>query len=123
MVPLGMICGARSGDKGGHANVGIWARTDDAYTWLSSYLSPSRLSTLLGREGEGRPIKRYSLPNLRALNFVVEGLLGEGVASSTRYDPQAKGLGEYVRSRVVPVPIRLLSQDVSPSAGHAKRRT
>ena len=41
-------------------------------------------------------------PNLRAVNFVLHGYLGEGVAASSAFDPQAKGLGEYFRSRRVP---------------------
>jgi hypothetical protein len=107
-APLGAICGARSGDKGGNANVGLWAREDRAYKWMRSYLTASKLRSLLGKEAKDLEVRRYALPNLRALNFVVVGLLGAGVASSTRYDPQAKGLGEYVRSRVVPIPARLL---------------
>ncbi|MEX1007169.1 MAG: acyclic terpene utilization AtuA family protein [Acidimicrobiia bacterium] len=105
-VPLGAVCGARSGDKGGNANVGLWARTDGAYEWLHAYLTVDRFRSLVP-EAAALAIERYELPNLRALNFVVKGLLGEGVASSVRYDPQAKGLGEYVRSRLVDVPIGL----------------
>jgi hypothetical protein len=102
------VCGGRSGDKGGNANIGLWARTDEAFEWLAGYLTSARLAALLGPEGEGREVRRYLLANLKAINFVVIGILGDGVASSTRYDPQAKGLAEYVRSRVVPVPARLL---------------
>jgi hypothetical protein len=107
LVPLGRVAGARSGDKGGNANVGLWARTDEAYAWLAAFLTVDRLRTLLP-ESEGLEIRRYPLPNLRAVNFVVVGLLGEGVASSTRLDPQAKALGEFLRSRLVPVPVALL---------------
>jgi hypothetical protein len=106
-VPLGTICGARSGDKGGNANVGLWTRTDDAFEWLRAYLTVDRLRELVPEAAE-LTVERYELPNLRALNFVVKGLLGEGVASSVRYDPQAKGLGEFVRARLVDVPIGLL---------------
>ena len=59
-------------------------------------------------EASGLPIQRYDLPNLRAVNFVVIGLLGDGVASTARPDPQAKGLGEYVRSRYVDLPAELV---------------
>jgi hypothetical protein len=102
--PLGLMCGARSGDKGGNANVGVWARTDDAYRWLARYLTADRLRQLIP-EAAALDVRRYDLPNLRALNFVVIGLLGQGVASSVRADPQAKGLGEYLRSRLVDVPV------------------
>jgi hypothetical protein len=107
-APLGLVCGGRSGDKGGNANIGLWGRTGDAYEWLAGYLTSERMAALLGPEGDGREVRRYLLPNLNAVNFVVVGILGDGVASSTRYDPQAKGLAEYVRSRVVPVPTHLL---------------
>jgi len=112
-VPLGTIIGARSGDKGGNANVGLWARSDDAWTWLDRYLTFDRFAALLP-EADGLEIRRYEFPNLRALNFVVVGLLGEGVASSTRPDPQAKGLGEYLRSRQVDIPVDLLPDNLRP---------
>jgi hypothetical protein len=106
-LPLGTVCGARSGDKGGNANVGLWATDDRAYAWLASALTVDRLRQLVP-EATDLEIRRYELPNLRALNFVVVGLLGDGVASSIRADPQAKGLGEYVRSRLVDIPESLL---------------
>ncbi|MGW4527324.1 acyclic terpene utilization AtuA family protein [Amycolatopsis sp. NPDC004378] len=108
-APLGDVAGARSGDKGGNANIGFWTRTDAEYAWLRGYLDETRLRELLP-EAATLEIRRFELPNLRALNFVVVGLLGEGVASATRPDPQAKGLGEFLRSRVVDVPERLLGQ-------------
>ena len=106
-VPLGAVCGARSGDKGGNANVGVWTRTDEAFEWLDGFLTVGRFRELVP-EAAGLEVQRYELANLRALNFMVVGLLGEGVASTTRFDAQAKGLGEYVRSRVVDVPEVLL---------------
>jgi hypothetical protein len=107
-VPLGTIIGARSGDKGGNANVGLWARSADAWTWLRSFLTIEQFRALLP-EADDLEVRRFEFPNLSALNFVVVGLLGEGVASSTRPDPQAKGLGEYLRSRVVDIPVGLLA--------------
>ena len=101
------MCGARSGDKGGNANVGLWTRTDDAYTWLHAYLTVDRFRELVPEASE-LAVDRYELANLRALNFVVKGLLGDGVASSVRFDPQAKGLGEYLRAKVVEIPESLL---------------
>ncbi|HEY8517677.1 MAG TPA: acyclic terpene utilization AtuA family protein [Candidatus Binatia bacterium] len=105
--PLGTLVGARSGDKGGNANVGLWARTPEAYAWLRELLTVERFRELVP-EAASLEVRRYELPNLLALNFVVVGLLGDGVAASTRFDPQAKGLGEYVRSRWVPIPRVLL---------------
>ena len=106
-VPLGRVFGARSGDKGGNANVGVWARDERAYRFLDGFLTLQRFRELIPEARELR-VDRYALPNLLALNFVVVGLLGEGVSSSTRVDPQAKGLGEWLRARVVDLPVELL---------------
>ena len=86
----------------------MWTRSDDAYRWLRSNLTVDRFRSLLP-EAERLLVHRHEFANLRALNFVVEGILGEGVASSVRFDPQAKGLGEYVRARLVDVPERLIA--------------
>jgi hypothetical protein len=105
-LALGAVVGARSGDKGGSANVGLWAKTDDAFAWLADYLDIEQFQRLLPETAD-LPVDRHVLPNLRALNFVVEGLLGDGVASNARHDPQAKALGEWLRSRVIDVPVGL----------------
>jgi hypothetical protein len=107
-LPLGTVIGARSGDKGGNANVGLWARSDRGWRWLDATLTLDAFRLLLP-EAAGLEVRRYAFRNLRALNFVVVGLLGEGVASSTRPDPQAKGLGEYLRSRDVDIPVDVLA--------------
>ncbi|MEU8047065.1 acyclic terpene utilization AtuA family protein [Micromonospora echinofusca] len=106
-TPLGELVGARSGDKGGDANLGVWARTDATWSWLRGWLTTARLRELLP-ETAPLAVERYELPNLRAVNFVVRGLLGQGVAASTRFDPQAKALGELLRSRVVDLPADLV---------------
>ncbi len=106
-LPLGAAFGARSGDKGGDANVGVWARSPEGYAWLASHLDAGRFKALVP-EAADLEVRRYELPNLLALNFVVAGLLGEGVSSSTRFDPQAKGLGEYLRAKIVDLPVALL---------------
>jgi hypothetical protein len=107
-VPLARVIGARSGDKGGDANLGVWARTDAGYSWLVGFLTVERLRELLPETAD-LPIDRYLLPNLRAANFVIHGLLGRGVAASTRFDPQAKALGEVLRGRLAYVPKAVLS--------------
>ncbi|MFG1672516.1 acyclic terpene utilization AtuA family protein [Streptomyces sp. Y7] len=106
-APLGRVAGARSGDKGGNANVGVWVRSDDAWRWLAHELTVDRFRQLIPESG---PLKvtRHVLPDLRALNFVVEGILGEGVAAQHRFDPQAKALGEWLRSRHLDIPEILL---------------
>ena len=102
-APLGTVVGARSGDKGGDANLGVWVRDPAAYPWLAHELTVDRLRELLP-EAKELDIDRHPLPNLGAINFVLHGLLGQGVAASTRFDPQAKSLGEWLRSRHVDVP-------------------
>ncbi|MGY1883806.1 acyclic terpene utilization AtuA family protein [Blastococcus sp. SYSU DS0753] len=110
-VPLGRVAGARSGDKGGAATLGVYARSDDGYAWLAAFLTPDRLRALLP-EAAALPVTRELLPGLRALLFQLPGLLGDGVAAGTRFDPQAKAVGEWLRSRVVDVPARLLPPEV-----------
>jgi hypothetical protein len=104
---LGSIVGARSGDKGGDANLGVFVRSDAAWAWLDAFLTTDRLRALLP-ETAPLDIDRYRLPNLRSLNFVIHGILEEGVAASTRGDAQAKSLGEWLRARVVEIPVSLL---------------
>ncbi|MFF4689515.1 acyclic terpene utilization AtuA family protein [Streptomyces sp. NPDC001307] len=106
-APLGLVAGARSGDKGGNANVGVWARSDEAWRWLAHELTAERFRQLIP-ESRDLPLTRHLLPNLRALNFVVAGILGAGVAAQARFDPQAKALGEWLRSRHLDIPEALL---------------
>lgn len=106
-MPLGRLIGARSGDKGGSANLGVWARSPEAYAWMDWFLTTERLKQLLP-ETASLKVDRHPLPNILALNFVVHGLLGEGVASSTRLDAQAKSLGEWLRARHADIPEDLL---------------
>jgi len=104
-APLGLVAGARSGDKGGTANVGVWVRSEQSWRWLAATLTEARLRELLP-EAAGLPVRRYPFANLWALNFVVDGMLGEGAAA--RFDPQGKGIGEWLRSRLVDIPEALL---------------
>ncbi|GAA3023137.1 acyclic terpene utilization AtuA family protein [Streptosporangium longisporum] len=106
-VPLGTIVGARSGDKGGNANLGVWVGTAERFGWLREHLTTERLAELLP-SAAGLRIERFELPNLLALNFVVHGLLGRGVAASPRLDAQAKALGEELRASLADIPRRLL---------------
>ena len=133
-LPLGTFVGARSGDKGGNANVGVWVidpveaaavalahgggadlaadpdavtLADERYAWLLGVVTPDGVRALLP-ETQALEIEVYPLPNLRAINIVVHGLLGRGVAETTRIDPQAKGLGEHLRARLVDIPAALL---------------
>ena len=105
-LPLGRLLGTRSGDKGGNANLGVFARSQEAFAWLDEFLTVSRLRELLPETG-ALAIDRHRLSNIWSLNFVIHGLLGEGVAASERQDPQAKSLGEWLRSRQVDLPVEL----------------
>lgn len=116
-VPLGTLAGTRSGDKGGNANLGVFVRSAAAYAWLEDFLSVERLRALLGEAADKR-IERFALPNILSLNFVIHGLLGDGVAASTRQDAQAKGLGEWLRARHVDIPESLL-----PTTSQAEQAT
>jgi hypothetical protein len=106
-APLGLVAGARSGDKGGACNVGVWARDDAGWRWLAHFLTVDEFCRLLPEAASHRVI-RHVLPNLRALNFVVDGLLGEGVAAQARFDPQGKAVAEWLRARHVDIPEVLL---------------
>ncbi|WP_229052953.1 acyclic terpene utilization AtuA family protein [Aeromicrobium sp. Leaf350] len=111
-VPLGELAYARSGDKGGNANVGVWIpaghpQRDAAYGWLAAELTPERVRELLPEAAE-LEVEVHALPRIAAVNVIIHGLLGAGVASSTRLDPQAKAVGEWLRARVVSIPATLI---------------
>ncbi|MGE0819111.1 MAG: acyclic terpene utilization AtuA family protein [Candidatus Nanopelagicales bacterium] len=115
---LGTFVGARSGDKGGNANVGLWVRRSgddqvdhDRYAWLVQLVDDD-FSALLP-ESAHLETQVFALPNLLAVNVVIRGWLGRGVADSTSLDPQAKGLGEHLRARIVQIPESLLREDIS----------
>jgi hypothetical protein len=119
-MPLGTFVHARSGDKGGDANIGLWvdhAGGDHAevdrdkaarrVAWLTKLVTPARVRELVP-EAKDLDVEVYPLPNLGAVNILIRGLLGEGVAASSRFDPQAKALGEWIRSRHVSITEDLL---------------
>ena len=102
-MPFGRLFGTRSGDKGGCANLGVWATTDESYGFLHEFLTVEEFKRLLPDMAE-YDIDRYELPNLLALNFYIHGVLQEGVSSSTRVDGQAKSMGEYLRAKYIEAP-------------------
>jgi len=106
-APLGAVARARSGDKGGTANIGLWATTDAGAAWLAATITPDVVRELLP-EAADLPVTVHALPGLRAVDVVVEGLLGQGVAASTRFDPQGKAVGEWLRGRELEIPETLL---------------
>ena len=112
-MPLGTFVHARSGDKGGDANLGLWVahdgseNYDERVAWLADFVTAERVRELVP-EARDLDVEVFVLPNLGGVNVVLHGLLGDGVAASTRFDPQAKGLGEWVRSREVSIEEGLL---------------
>jgi hypothetical protein len=116
-LPLWVLIGGRSGDKGGDANVGLWADSDPVARWLCDSFDVAQFKAALP-EAAPFEVSRYPLPNLRAVNFVVHGILGWGVASNLRLDTQAKGMAERLRSHAVCVPASLVARG-GPSARRA----
>ncbi len=105
--PIGLVAGSRSGDKGGNANLGVFTRSAEAFAWLDDFLTTERLRDLLPETAD-LEIDRYRMPNIWSLNFLIHGILQEGVAASTRQDGQAKSLGEWLRARHVDLPVSLV---------------
>lgn len=106
-APIGRVFATRSGDKGGNANLGIWGRTPAAYAFLNKFLTVQKLTELLP-DITNFEIDRYEMPNLLAINFYIHGILGDGVAASVRSDPQAKTLGEYLRKKIIEMPMEIM---------------
>ena len=102
-ISFGRLFGARSGDKGGCANIGVWAKTDLAFSFLYNFLSVEKLKELMPDLNK-YSIDRYELPNINSLNFYIHGILEDGVSSNNRMDGQAKSLGEYLRAKTISVP-------------------
>ena len=107
-IPFGRLYGTRSGDKGGCANLGVWAKNEEAYSFLFDFLTVDKLKELLP-DLEEYKIDRYELPNILSLNFYVHEILQDGVSSSTRLDGQAKSLGEYLRAKNIDAPDFLIN--------------
>ena len=97
-ISFGRLFGARSGDKGGCANIGVWAKTDLAFSFLYNFLSVEKIKELMPDLNKFS-IDRYELPNINSLNFYIHGILENGVSSNNRMDGQAKSLGEYLDLR------------------------
>lgn len=109
-MPFGALYGARSGDKGGCANIGVWAKTDIAYSFLYEFLTVEKLKELLPDLNTFK-IDRYDLPNIKSLNFYVHGVLEDGVSSNNRVDGQAKSLGEYLRAKIINIPTAVIEEN------------
>jgi hypothetical protein len=106
---FGQVYGARSGDKGGCANIGVWAKTDLSYSFLYSFLTVKKLKELMPDLNRFK-IDRYELPNINSLNFYIHGILEDGVSSNNRVDGQAKSLGEYLRAKIIDMPKLIINE-------------
>ena len=107
-IHFGRLFGTRSGDKGGCANLGVWAKTEESYAFLFDFLTVDKVKELLP-DLDQYQIDRHELPNILALNFYIHDILQDGVSSSTRLDGQAKSLGEYIRSKEIDAPDYLVN--------------
>jgi hypothetical protein len=112
---LGDIAYARSGDKGSSANVGIIARTAAGYELLRGALTAEAVGKFFAALRPGA-VRRYELPNLLALNFVLPTVLGGGGSVSLRIDAQGKGLGQILLEMPIEVPDDLLPRASTGSA-------
>ena len=102
-IEFGRVFGTRSGDKGGCANLGVWAKNLDSYKYLHTYLTVNKFKQLLP-DLKGYNIERFEFSNIWSLNFYVHGLLENGVSSNNRKDGQAKSLGEYLGAKNIDFP-------------------
>jgi hypothetical protein len=110
-VKLGDVLLARSGDKGANVNIGFFMRDPSAkhYSWLCSWLTKARMIELMGRDWkEEFYLERMEFRGIQAVHFVVYGVLGRGVSSCRLLDALGKGFADYIRDRVVDVPVGLL---------------
>jgi hypothetical protein len=113
-APLGDLVFARSGDKGGNANVGFWVHSTQAWDWLQAFMTSTRLRDLLADDwDDSYTIERCEFVNLMAVHFVVKGILQDGVSSSSVLDGFAKSFSEFLRARHVALPELLLKEETT----------
>ncbi|ODM19542.1 hypothetical protein SI65_04526 [Aspergillus cristatus] len=109
LLRLGDIVLGRSDDKGGNLNVGFFPRNPAHWPWLRSFMTRERMRELIGEDWEeGFFIERVEFEGIRAVHFVIYAILGRGVSSSSRLDGFGKGFVDYVRDKVVGVPVGLV---------------
>ncbi len=101
------IAYARSGDKGSHANIGVIAYNPEGYAFLQEHLTEKRVHAYFEPLGV-METKRYEMPNIGALNFVLKGVLAGGGSRSLRIDAQGKALGQALLEMEVSIPENIL---------------
>ncbi len=102
-IKLYQIAHARSGDKGPNSNAGVIFYTREGYALGKKLLTVERVKTHLAGIAKGA-IKRYELPNLLALNFILGDSLGGGGSESLQNDAQGKTHGQAVLLMELEVP-------------------
>ncbi|ERS95471.1 hypothetical protein HMPREF1624_07987 [Sporothrix schenckii ATCC 58251] len=110
MAPLGSIVHARSGDKSSDCNVGFWARDNEEWDWLRSFLTVKEVRNLLDKEYNGGAVDRFEIQGVRAVHFLLRDHLDRGVNSSSSYDVLGKLVAEYLRCKPVAIPSKFLEK-------------
>ncbi|KPM38193.1 hypothetical protein AK830_g8366 [Neonectria ditissima] len=120
--PLGNLFFARSGDKGGNANVGFWVRDPEAFPFAQAFLTVPKLIELLADDWDPRyAVERCEFPHLHAVHFVIKGILQDGVSSSSVLDGFGKSISEFLRARVVDFPVELVRVEEERRANAEQR--
>ena len=90
-VQLKDICHGRSGDKGDAANIGLIAYNEEDYELIEREVTAEKVKKYFDGICHG-DVKRYEMPNIKALNFVLNNTLGGGGTVSLKLDAQGKTL-------------------------------
>lgn len=110
-MPLGNIVIGRSGDKGPNVNCGLFTDNPEIWEWLRSFLTLEKMKELVGKDWRKHfEIERVEFPKIMAVHFVIYGILGRGVSSSTLLDNRGKGFTDYIRAKHVPVPKKFIDK-------------
>ena len=100
----------RAGDKGSNCNVGFFARNAEEWQWLRSLLSTEKMIELMDEEYKGQKIDRMEFPKLWAVHFLLHDHLDRGVTANAGYDILGKFIAEFIRLKVVDVPVTFLEK-------------
>ncbi len=106
-VPLHRVAHGRAGDKGNRLNVSVIPYDSGAYTAIAEQLTEQRVLAVFAHRGATR-VKRYDLPRLPALNFVIEDVLEGGVNGSLNLDGHGKSNSFLLLGVPVQVPRRFV---------------
>jgi hypothetical protein len=102
-IQLRDLCGVRSGDKGDVSDLSLFADDDAAYEAIRAAVTVERVKEHFGDTVTGE-VRRYEVPNVWALKFVMDGALGGGGPRSLRADNLGKTLGAALLRMEVEVP-------------------